>query len=62
MPAQRLPQALLVSNQANRERLGIARESFPLAFRFELEAQLVAIGDTRNVVTKARLNKSRPGS
>jgi len=28
MPAQRLPQALLVSNQANRERLGIARKSF----------------------------------
>jgi len=28
MQAQRLPQALLVSNQANRERLGIARKSF----------------------------------
>ncbi len=34
MPAQRLPQALLVSNQANRERLGIAQESFRLALRF----------------------------
>jgi len=34
MPAQRLPQALLVSNQANRERLGIAQGSFRLALRF----------------------------
>jgi hypothetical protein len=61
MPTQRLPQALLVSNQANLG-LGIARESFPLAFRFELVAQLVAISETRGVITKARLNKSRPGS
>jgi hypothetical protein len=53
MPTQRLPQALLVFNQANLG-LGIARESFPLAFRFELEAQLVAIGETRGVITKAR--------